>query len=346
MIPRGSVKGTRRRQIVMAAAAYRGKLPKPDPNGVWRPYVGKYRNGKAARFTVGNRRDVSEGEAQRRLDAVRDLYDKQCKAVGLPYWHNDVLETAQQIAAGQSPTIQYANGDGSPGEALLKAVSKHFGMPELVKDFEDNQLARLVAAAGASPADPVHYRQVIAALSESVRKYVQSTVDEITERAIERFGPAVVGKLPPNPLDAETRTFHDALKAYRDHIDKTGDRDERHKLRPHPRRCQDRARWLEAAHADFPLFELDLARLDELVSYWRNRPETGLGKRCSIDHSSHMTDELFRVLRWLDNQPDWKWEMPRGARALSASQLPWSKTSSLNEYGELRPPPIHRNNWL
>jgi hypothetical protein len=29
-----------------------------------------------------------------------------------------------------------------------------------------------------------------------------------------------------------------------------------------------------------------------------------------------MMDELFRMLRWLDNQPDWKWEMPKGAKSI------------------------------
>jgi hypothetical protein len=301
----------------MATAAYRGKLPKPDPSGAWRPYVGRDRNRKPTRFTVGNRRDTSEGEAQRRLDAVRDLFDQQCKKLGLSYWHGDVLETARQLAAGQPGTVRFEKGDGVRlGRHVGKWIEKNLDWPDPVQKYEDEQLARLVFATATSPADPEHYRQIIAALSEVVRKQVQDAVSEITGRMTEQYGPAVVGKLPPDPLEAEHRTFHEALRAYRDHIDKTGDRDERHKLRPHPRRCQDRAKWLGKAHADFPLFQLDVTRLDELVSYWRNRPETALGRRCSIDHSNHMTDELFRVLRWLDNQPDWKWEMPKGAKSI------------------------------
>jgi hypothetical protein len=247
---------------------------------------------------------------------VRDLFDRQCEKLGLSYWHSDVLETARQLAAGQPPTVQYAQGNGSPGEAILKMVAKTFGMPELQEDYEDQQLARLVCATEAAPGDPAHYRRVMAALSEIVRKQVQSAVAEITGKATERFGPAVTGKLPADPSESEVRTFHEALKAYRDHIDKTGDRNERSKLRPYPCRCQDRARWLESAHADFPLFQLNLARVEELVSHWRNRPATALGKPCSPDHSKHMIGELFRMLRWLENQPDWKWEMPKGAKSI------------------------------
>jgi hypothetical protein len=300
----------------MATTAYRGKLPKPDHSGTWRPYVGRDRNGKSVRFTVGNRRDVSEGVAQRRLDAVRDLFDRQCEALGLSHWHPDVLETARQVAVGQPPTVQYANGDGSPGARILKLVAKTFGMPDLQENYEDKQLARLVFATGASPAAPEHYRQIIAELSEMVRKQVQSAVAEITGRASAQYGPVVTGRVPTNPLDSETRTFHDAIRAYRQHIDRTGDRDNRHELRPHARRRQDRARWLESTHDDLPLCQLDLARIEELVSHWRNRPATRNGSRCSVEHATKMIDQLLAVLRWVDNQPDWKWAMPKGALSI------------------------------
>jgi len=307
----------------MSAAAYRGKLPKPDPSGAWRPYVGRDRNGKPTRFTVGNRREVSEGEAQRRLNAVRDLFDQQYEKLGLSHWHGDVLETARQLAAGQPGTVQFEKGDGLRlGRHVGKWFEDYFGLPDPVREYEDKQLARLVFATGASPADPEHYRQAMARLAEWVRGLVQKAVDDIVGPMSDRYGPVVIGDVPPDPLKAETRTFHEALKAYRDHIEKTGDRNERHKLRSYPLRCQDRARWLKSAHADFPVFQLDLARMEELVAYWRNRPDTALGKRCSLDHSRHMIDELFRVFRWLDDQPDWKWDMPKGAKHIKRKPVP------------------------
>ncbi len=55
------------------AKSNRGKLPKPDKNRDVRPEVG----GK--RITVGNIRNVSTGEMERHLDAVRDLFDRQCQ---------------------------------------------------------------------------------------------------------------------------------------------------------------------------------------------------------------------------------------------------------------------------
>lgn len=47
-------------------AIYRGNLPQADAKGYWRPEVG----GK--RFNIGHQSNVSEGEALRRLDVIRD----------------------------------------------------------------------------------------------------------------------------------------------------------------------------------------------------------------------------------------------------------------------------------
>jgi hypothetical protein len=42
-------------------------------------------DGKAARFQVGSRNTTAEAEALKRLDAIRDLYDRQCRELGLDY---------------------------------------------------------------------------------------------------------------------------------------------------------------------------------------------------------------------------------------------------------------------
>ena len=47
---------------------YRGKLPKPDKRGYVRPEIGDNR------FTVGNVRSDSQGEMERRRDAVADPF--------------------------------------------------------------------------------------------------------------------------------------------------------------------------------------------------------------------------------------------------------------------------------
>jgi len=71
---------------------------------------------------VGNRQDISEGEARRRLDAIRDLFDRQCEKLGLTHWHGDVLDTARQLAAGEPPAIQFEKGGGFA--AITKAGTR------------------------------------------------------------------------------------------------------------------------------------------------------------------------------------------------------------------------------
>lgn len=85
------------------AKAYRGKLPKPDKNGDVRPEVG----GK--RITVGNIRDVSTGEMERRLDAIRDLFDRQCQHHNIDHWSGWLIPYAKKIGKGQRLSHHVSN---------------------------------------------------------------------------------------------------------------------------------------------------------------------------------------------------------------------------------------------
>ena len=78
--------------------SYRGGLPKPDSLGRWRPEVGCDHDGKRVRFQVGNKSNTTESEALKRLNVIRDLYDRQCAELKHPYWANWVLAWATKIA--------------------------------------------------------------------------------------------------------------------------------------------------------------------------------------------------------------------------------------------------------
>ncbi len=86
----------------MAKRAYQGGMPKPDRRGYYRPEVG------GVRFIVGHKSEVSEGEAKRRLEAVRDLFNRQaaCSPSSPDSdWHSTALEIARQLAKGQPPIV-------------------------------------------------------------------------------------------------------------------------------------------------------------------------------------------------------------------------------------------------
>ena len=53
----------------MRPKSNRGGLPNPDSLGRWRPEVGVDHEGTRVRFQVGNKRDTTEAEALKRLNA-------------------------------------------------------------------------------------------------------------------------------------------------------------------------------------------------------------------------------------------------------------------------------------
>ncbi len=61
-----------------------------------------------ARFAVGNAADISPADAMRRLDAVRDLYARQCAELSVDYWTEWVWCWATRLA--QSVPLEARDG--------------------------------------------------------------------------------------------------------------------------------------------------------------------------------------------------------------------------------------------
>ena len=66
---------------------------------------------------------------------------------------------------------------------------------------------------------------------------------------------------------------------------------------------------------------MNLPMLQEMAAYWRNRPKTKKGERCSWDHAHDILKQFFRFLNWLDEHPSYKWTMPKGAEKISRSPV-------------------------
>ena len=102
---RGEVTNTRTQYTNHGSFAMRFRsnqdaMPKPDSLGRWRPEVGYDEKGKRVRFQVGNKRDTTEAEALKRLEAIRDLYDRQCVELKIDYWAGWARGWALKLAQG------------------------------------------------------------------------------------------------------------------------------------------------------------------------------------------------------------------------------------------------------
>lgn len=285
---------------------YRGKLPKPDARGYLRPEVGGHK------FTLGHVRDISQGEAYRRLDAIRDLYERQCRHGEIDYWSASVLPWAKKLAAGERLVFSvtpYAQRNA--GQAAEEAVNV-----EWLKSIGVGVLAN----------DPVTIAQGERRIKDWIDAEVQQAVTKAVAEANSRWQKAIPEPLyervrndgPADPANLEIKTLHDALRAYRSHVEKTGKRQDNGDLAPSPKNYIRWAKLLERSHEDIPLWQLDRNKLDSFFAYWRNRPLSGAtNERISVDHAEHLMDCLWAVCVWIDESSEFKWSLPTGAKRIS-----------------------------
>ena len=290
---------------------YHGGLPKPDRLGRWRPVVGRTQDGKTARFQVGTRK-TSEADASRRLEAIRDLYDRQCAELGRDYWVGWVQCWAVKLAQGV-PVLVHAssaatrNAGQAAEELSIVRQLQAWGTPIVIAD----DLPQLGYVA---------LRQQI---DQTVQQAIQTAVEELRSRwrggVVEEAEQNTA--LPADPKTAPVGTLHGAIDHYKEYLRETGTQDGQGNLSPLTRKCREWLDMLKEHHSDCQLWQLDIGAIEKMISYWRNRPMTKRGNRSSIDHVTKMVQEIYRFLRWLDTQTKYRWTMPRGTEDLKRTPV-------------------------
>jgi hypothetical protein len=277
-------------------------LPLPDSRGRIRPYVGIRMDGRKARFTVGDSR-TSRAEMQHRLGLIRMLYEKQCERTNINYWHGWTYRVALGIAAGEAITDDCIGCNPAHSASVVSQL-RAWGIPVTVNN-------------------PTAYAEGLTIHRDQVVNLVQELVaEEFAKQCRERGAVANTATLPSDPLVmVETATLHQTLEARRTYLTDTGKRDGQGSLVARVRKCQDRLRYLKEHHADMPLWKLDLAAIDKMAAYWRNRPATKQGHRCSREHARDMLKEFWRFLGWLEDQPTYRWRKPQGTDKISRSPV-------------------------
>ncbi|MEX1040204.1 MAG: hypothetical protein WDZ51_06225 [Pirellulaceae bacterium] len=279
------------------------KLPKPDERGRIKAFVGKTEDGKRAVFVVGNRR-TTQVESQIRLEKIREIYS-QCKN---GHWNEFLRQVAIRIGKGEPITetvIPYETSEPTIDAKMMEFV-RSLGVPV---NFENPEMER------------EGIRLTNEQLLEVVGKAVKSEIEKL-----EKTGGPLIRKLattlPEDDLShLDDSTLNDAIKAYRLHLEATGATDAQGNLSGYVRKCLDRQKYLKEAHKDIQLKYLTLPKLEEMASHWRNRPQTSKGNRCSKYHARDMLKELWRLLRWINDQPNFRWELPKGADRINRSPI-------------------------
>lgn len=280
------------------------KLPKPDSRGRIKAYVGQKFLGKKVPFYVGDKH-TSQVESQRRLDTIRELYRQQCEMKeGRPHWRECFRKVAVQIGRGEEITEKSFAGNDEQRAQLVECL-KSWGIPVKILDAEKH-------AQGLNLSN----EQLIKTVSEIVK-------DQIKEQS-KRWGPYLENSkgLPEDPRAyLDNSKLHKAIKSYQAHLRQTGKKDEDGNLSGFVRKCIDRLTYLKEAHDDIKLNEMTLPKIESMAAYWRNRPKTNKGTRCSKYHAKDQLKELWRFLRWLDSSPDYRWESPKGLDAINRSPI-------------------------
>ncbi|WP_146512018.1 hypothetical protein [Thalassoglobus neptunius] len=284
---------------------YRSKLPAADKNGDVRPRIG----GK--RFTVGNTQSVSFGEMERRRDALKTLFANQCEELGIDFWANWILPFAKQIERGERVTYKVRSPskvDDACGQGFaLEDATVLSRLRRLGVEVEADDEAAITRGEN----------QLTKTLDERITKLVTALIESERENAAFGLDESLIEKLnghgPPPNADAETRTFHQAIKAYQQNIKKTGKRYENGKLARSPKNYLRWSRLIMEAHDDFPMWRLDRDKLDELLAYYRNRPVSPkTGKPIGYDDAKHKLDCLWSIVNWISDSERWNWSRPKG----------------------------------
>lgn len=296
----------------MKTKTYRGGLPKPDVRGDWRPEVG------GRRFKVGNRFKDSEGEALRRLNAIRDLFDLQCERYETDRWESWLLGFAKRLS----------QGDRSVDWEVSQLAKEDIEVDAEIEAMMVDELSLLGFEVRADDPETLAKgrRRVKEWLDTRVKQAVAQAINDAKMETEERYGPVAgqVSRRIEEPNGHETKTFYEAIAAYSLHLEKTGEKNEAGKLKNGVYKRLDRLRYLRDHHEDLPLWQLNLTKLEEHAAYWCNRPPTKKAKRCGRDFAKDMNKELRRLLVWLDRSPDFDWHAPARFHDIKRSpiQLP------------------------
>ncbi|WP_296451586.1 hypothetical protein [Rubinisphaera sp.] len=154
------------------------------------------------------------------MNSLKEFFDAQCEALGIDFWAGWVLPYARQIEKGQKLVYEVRP---------MAVTDVEYGRANAVEDAEVfSRLRQLGLEIAASD------EEAIARGERQLKAWLDTKIDEAVARAakdeFEKYTKFVgsdlsqrlQGNAIPESKQMETRTLHQALKAYRQYVENTG----------------------------------------------------------------------------------------------------------------------------
>jgi len=120
------------------------RLGKRDKRGRIRQVKGEM-YGCTMRFQIADI-ETSDAEANRRLDIIHALYEKQCKRSGITEWHGWCFHVAREIGAGRTITDTFLLSilnNSQPTVSATASQLRSWGIPVVVEDQHQFEASRI-----------------------------------------------------------------------------------------------------------------------------------------------------------------------------------------------------------
>jgi hypothetical protein len=241
------------------------------------------------------RQEVERGEWQDDMPTLGRTRARWKKLLEGPYWDSVTLKMADAIRKGETVCVL------DHREHFKDSVDWERGEIVLENDSPETQLEWLRELQQAFP---------IITLKLADEKKYEEGVEQAkkSQRAFQRLADRAADLAAPRE---DAQRLHAALDAYSDWIRatyRTPPPDSR--VKQSGTRLIFHVRKIKEAQEDLPLSGFNLAGIEGMIDYWKNRPLTKKGRPASPETVKGIIKTIRHFVRWLNRNPNFKWRKP------------------------------------
>ena len=308
-------------------AARLGRLSKPDSQGQYARQLGWKLSQNGSRVQHKFRLGADKGEAERRDDRLRQVWEaiEKSAPVGGALWDDTTLDIAKQLARGADQIELSPVSENEIAEEYarrLQSIQNRFPFLRFVPCDTERYTIGVSDKA-------IDLREIVLFPSSARDDYWRGK--EYTEmyQALpllpNRDDGVIVNRkplpevLPTQPLSLaqpnhDGATLHQAFEAYKSWIKEQYVDEVKQAISDYGFTKLGQVDTLESRHGDVPLAQIDYDFIEKMYRYWRQRPlrSSRNGEEERISHSSirHYIGELHRFFKWLHRSKDFTWRKP------------------------------------